>query len=1144
MRNVFQQKNVTVSMFHIVFAGLLWFGFPSGVWAQHWDHQWVRGVGGPTGEGGSVSHVAVTNQGVLFTYGWGGGDVIFNVQEEDEYEYPGNGGFLAKYDVEGMLVWVKPIPGSLYGMDTDVQGNCVVLIQISESVQLQAASGGTLDFNVEEASLLVGKLDGNGNWIWAKLEPGCQAYSGTGKVIVNEATGKILAAFASSEAVVFGKDSIHETAAPKSVHMAVYDASGAFLWVRSFSVSSAFESNQSLDFCMDGDGRYSTVMSFSDTLQYADGLSSQQWIAEQNGNGLLAQFTPEGEMAWSQQIGQGGILRHLVIGADADGHVFLSGTYSGPVTLSDYFSLEDKRRSDREYDMFWAKYQSDGALVHADQIMYAYFWPSELIVKSNGDMVISAHQDFYAASMPTQSVQTGLGKESMTHYIAALIQVDADGDVLDYEQQFGNISRFITDIDLNQEDQCFYVGKVLCRYGYSVFFGPFLLNKYFDAARFEVDPSYPYSATEASYLACVDFGAEKSICWISGRIWDAETHQVVPTVEIEFTSGEGRVLSDVNGYFVKPVVQGWSGEVIPKLSGKQFEPARRSYAEINGDVIGCDFNAVEPDSYTLSGVLFFYPSYVKIEGATLATTDGVASVVTDSDGYYELVVPRGWTGQVEITCPGLDFSGDGRTYSNVFEDYSLQDYWKCQAPVVTLSGVAFYYPSYSIITGATVRFSNGGGETATVDYGYYEKTVPWGWSGTASLEKGGLVFGPVSRDYTQLKKSMVAQDYWVVADPFTPVVVRVVSGTGQGEDHVTLDFGLEGGTVETDSTGLLTVDLPTHWQGYIEPVKQGFRFYPEGLDLTVFGNADTLSFIAYPAEASQALLCGVGLDGLTAKGVASVPFYPVFSDTLPLDLAGFDLVALGGSAQVDVDDAATLSAYAEAGGGVLLLEDAPSLLAGSEDLSSIASWLGATGLVQITDATAHAAVPGPLETGLALETVLTQADSGWAATGLDESAIPIGAWSGEAGQYHSFLKIHGVGKAAYWSTARPDTGAALTLFAAVLQWLVDENTAVESDDAAFNRPAVFELLPAYPNPFNPSTTLTYRLAEAAPVRLVIYDLSGRKVMTFDEGLKPAGTHPVVWNACDETGASVASGLYIVRITAGKQTKPQKLVLLK
>ncbi len=72
---------------------------------------------------------------------------------------------------------------------------------------------------------------------------------------------------------------------------------------------------------------------------------------------------------------------------------------------------------------------------------------------------------------------------------------------------------------------------------------------------------------------------------------------------------------------------------------------------------------------------------------------------------------------------------------------------------------------------------------------------------------------------------------------------------------------------------------------------------------------------------------------------------------------------------------------------------------------------------------------------------------------------------------------------------------------------------------------------AYPNPFNPSTTLTCRLAQDAAVRLEIYDLIGRKVKDLVDESKSAGYYRVVWNGRDETGKQVASGVYLYRFSA-------------
>ncbi len=86
----------------------------------------------------------------------------------------------------------------------------------------------------------------------------------------------------------------------------------------------------------------------------------------------------------------------------------------------------------------------------------------------------------------------------------------------------------------------------------------------------------------------------------------------------------------------------------------------------------------------------------------------------------------------------------------------------------------------------------------------------------------------------------------------------------------------------------------------------------------------------------------------------------------------------------------------------------------------------------------------------------------------------------------------------------------------------------------------YELLNAYPNPFNPSTTIGYSLPAPSSVILSIYNINGQLVeQLVDSRIELAGYHSVVWNA-----DNFASGIYIVKLSAGGLTKTQKLVLLK
>ena len=93
-------------------------------------------------------------------------------------------------------------------------------------------------------------------------------------------------------------------------------------------------------------------------------------------------------------------------------------------------------------------------------------------------------------------------------------------------------------------------------------------------------------------------------------------------------------------------------------------------------------------------------------------------------------------------------------------------------------------------------------------------------------------------------------------------------------------------------------------------------------------------------------------------------------------------------------------------------------------------------------------------------------------------------------------------------------------------------------------PGAFALQPNFPNPFNPSTTIRYQLAEDGPVRLEVFDILGQKVRTLVADLQTAGFHRVVWDSRDDAQRQVAAGVYFYRLQAGEFTQVRKLLLLK
>jgi hypothetical protein len=99
-------------------------------------------------------------------------------------------------------------------------------------------------------------------------------------------------------------------------------------------------------------------------------------------------------------------------------------------------------------------------------------------------------------------------------------------------------------------------------------------------------------------------------------------------------------------------------------------------------------------------------------------------------------------------------------------------------------------------------------------------------------------------------------------------------------------------------------------------------------------------------------------------------------------------------------------------------------------------------------------------------------------------------------------------------------------------------------------PTGFTLHQNYPNPFNPTTTIEFSIGlgnqglGAQNVKLDVFNVLGQRVSTLLDKSLPTGDHSVEWNATDEGGQRVASGVYLYRLTVGEESKTKKMLFLK
>ena len=93
-------------------------------------------------------------------------------------------------------------------------------------------------------------------------------------------------------------------------------------------------------------------------------------------------------------------------------------------------------------------------------------------------------------------------------------------------------------------------------------------------------------------------------------------------------------------------------------------------------------------------------------------------------------------------------------------------------------------------------------------------------------------------------------------------------------------------------------------------------------------------------------------------------------------------------------------------------------------------------------------------------------------------------------------------------------------------------------------PASSRVAGIHPNPFNPSTTISYELAEGSRVDLAVYNARGERIRTLVSTFVPAGRHDVTWQGRHDDGRAAASGAYFVRLIAGEVNDVHKMLLLQ
>jgi len=123
-----------------------------------------------------------------------------------------------------------------------------------------------------------------------------------------------------------------------------------------------------------------------------------------------------------------------------------------------------------------------------------------------------------------------------------------------------------------------------------------------------------------------------------------------------------------------------------------------------------------------------------------------------------------------------------------------------------------------------------------------------------------------------------------------------------------------------------------------------------------------------------------------------------------------------------------------------------------------------------------------------------------------------------------------------------DDGQEYILSGDIPAWSNNEIYTIENLEISNNQPAIpseIVIVGAFPNPFNPSTVISYEIHESSSLSVSVYNINGQLVSTLHNGYQEAGRYELIFD-----GSSLSSGMYFVKIDNQSSVQTQKILLMK
>jgi len=266
----------------------------------------------------------------------------------------------------------------------------------------------------------------------------------------------------------------------------------------------------------------------------------------------------------------------------------------------------------------------------------------------------------------------------------------------------------------------------------------------------------------------------------------------------------------------------------------EVHPNDNGYAKMANVWYGALVDYFSGLAFSISGYVFEVDGNTPVEGMLVHTDCNDINVVTDTNGFYKLLVDYKWSGVVMPQKNGFLVDPNGYAFADVNQDYNNMN---CTATMLTfeISGYVLGPDHVTPISGVNVSAENGGGgwtskygggSSITDETGYYEIVVDYNWSGKVTANKYAYIFEPNSRYYEDVNQDYTSdQNYTGNALNFR------ITGYITNECEVPIEGVLvsadNGGSQDmTDSGGFYEIWVDSGWSGTVTPTKRHYTFAP------------------------------------------------------------------------------------------------------------------------------------------------------------------------------------------------------------------------------------------------------------------------------------------------------------------------------